>query len=147
MRVKVLAFIVLAVVTEASAQKPPPLKGPLASAKSLSCSFPAFGAVRWGTNPLEPVTGTQEFSFQVDSINYKRAEARIVATGTTLVNMILTQTGMNLVEQTRIGNLNLTTIFAGGAQGQKFLAVHSRHIGDLESAPQTSQAYGTCDLQ
>jgi hypothetical protein len=94
------------------------------------------------------VTGTQDFSFQVDSINYRRNEARLVATGSALVTMILTQTGMNLVEKTQIGNLNVTTIFANGGQGQDFPAVHSRHLGDVDAAPpRTSQAYGRCTAQ
>jgi hypothetical protein len=147
MRVRLLVLMMIAAVASVGAQKQPVLTGPLGSAKAFQCSFPSFGAANWGATPPQVVTGSQEFSFQVDSIDFRKGEANIVASRTAVVTMIATQTGINLFEKTQLGNLNLTTIFAAGGQGTKFLAVHSRHLGELDGIPRTSQAYGTCESQ
>ena len=142
------ALLTIAAAAVASAQKAPtPPPSPLASAKVLACSFPAFGSARWDTATPQVLSGSQEFSFNVDLIDYKRRQARIVAAGTALASLLMTPTGMNVIEQTPAGNVTLTSIFSGGNQGKTYLAVHARHLGEPDGPPRTSQAYGSCLLE
>jgi hypothetical protein len=147
MSVRILAAILLTLSVPASAQKPVPVQGPLTTAKTLLCSFPSFGTARWGDAAPQVITGSQDFSFRIESIDYRNKRAMIVADGNALASLLLTPTGMNIIEQTPIGNVTLTTIFSAGGRGQTFLAVHSRHLGELDGAPRSSQAYGNCQLQ
>lgn len=132
--------------SSAGAQRVRPPASPFATAKSFTCSFPVFAAARWGTTPPETVSGTQEFTFRVEAIDYKKGQARIVASATVPVTVRLAETGLNVIEQTPIGNFILTTIFTAGGEGRTYRAVHSRHLGELTEAPRTSQSYGTCEL-
>jgi len=147
MSVRILAAILLTLAVPASAQKPAPITGPLASAKGLLCSFPSFGTARWGDGSPQVITGSQDFSFRIEGIDYRNKRALIVADGNALASLLLTATGMNVIEQTPIGNVTLTTIFSAGGKDKTFLAVHSRHLGELDGAPRSSQAYGRCELQ
>ncbi len=66
------------------------------------------------------------------------------------MTLLVTPTGLNVIEQTLAGNLTVTTIFSGTAsgEGRTYLAVHSRHLGkDMDLPARASQAYGTCQLQ
>jgi len=146
MRVRMLAVIFVALVAPAGAQQSGQIRGPLSEIKGLACTFPAYATARWSGITPEIVTGKQDFSFQITGIDYRRRRAEVVGGGTALASMLLTETGMNIIEQTPVGNLNLTTVFAAGGQGKTFIAVHARHLGDLASAPRSSQAYGTCEL-
>ncbi|MCC7008104.1 MAG: hypothetical protein IT184_04760 [Acidobacteria bacterium] len=128
------------------AQRGRPAPGPFAAAKALTCSFPVYGAARWDGAAPQAISGTQEFSFRIEGIDYKKNQARIVAAGTVPVTVRLAETGLNVIEQTPIGNFTLTTVFSAGGDGKTFRAVHSRHIGETSDVPRTSQAYGTCDL-
>jgi hypothetical protein len=147
MSVRILAAILLTLAVPASAQKPVPVTGPLSTAKGLLCSFPSFGTARWGEAAPQVITGSQDFSFRVEGIDYKNKRAIIVANGNALASLLLTPTGMNIIEQTPIGNVTLTTVFSGGSRGQTFLAVHARHLGELDGPPRASQAFGSCQLQ
>jgi hypothetical protein len=51
-----------------------------------------------------------------------------------------------VIEATPIGNLNVTTVFVAGGPEGKYIAVHSRHIGDPTPIPSPSQNYGTCTI-
>ena len=91
------------------------------------------------------MSNSQNFSFQITSIDLKKKTARLVAgSASDQVALVLAPVGMQIIEQTPAGNINLTTIFAAGGQGDTFLAAHSRHLGDLNGPPAVSQAYGTC---
>jgi hypothetical protein len=124
-----------------------PARDPLFSAKHLSCSFPVYAAPVWKDGAAQVVSRAQDFNFDIDSID-KKNNARIVATGgaTAHASTIVTPTGLNVIEATPGGNLNITTIFVAGGQDGKYLAVHSRHLGDPNSAPSVSQNYGTCGI-
>jgi hypothetical protein len=147
MRIRVLA-LVLAVVAAAAtgsalrAQKP---SGPFASVTALRCSFPVYATAVW-TQPVPDVSSArQDFTFQIEAIDLKKKNAEIVgAGGSALAAVVLTETGLSVIEQTPIGNLNITTVFAAGGTGSTFLAVHSRHLGDVSGPPHASQSYGTC---
>lgn len=119
---------------------------PLQSIRAFNCSFPTFGVGRWEGMAATVIAGEDTFSFRIDNINLRRAVARVVAAASVDVTARLTDTGLNMIEQTPGGNFILTTIFTGGASADKFHAVHSRHLGDLTTPPSASQFYGTCEV-
>jgi hypothetical protein len=117
---------------------------PLASVKTLACTFPTYSAAEWGDPPSVVTSQQQDFTFRIDAINVKKRNAQIVgASGTTLATAVLTPTGLNVIEQTPIGNFTLTTVFTAGGSDGAYLAVHSRHLGDLSNPPSVSQSYGS----
>ena len=141
---KGIAFYAILALSMSQAQTPatPPA---IATVKAFACSFPLYASVAW-TTPPQVVSQSQQFTFRFDSIDLKKRSGRLVGTGgTTLVSVLATAVGVTLIEQTPLGNVNVTTIFAAGQQSRTFLAVHSRHIGDPTSPPTVSQNYGTCD--
>ena len=142
-----LALSLLVSTAPVLAQKTAAPQGPFAAARGFTCTFPIYDTARWtGTKP-EIFTGDQEFTFQIDAFDFKKGRARLASgTGSTLASVVLTQTGLNVIEQTPIGNFNLTTVFVGGGTGNTYLAVNSRHNGDVSAAPKISQNYGTCEL-
>jgi hypothetical protein len=149
----IVRLIVLVLLAQGQAGSPPtqapqaPPKSPLFSARHLSCSFGLLATAVWKDMTPQVVSKTQDFTLQIDSIDTKKGTARIVSgNASAVVSMIVTQTGLNLVEKTRIGNLNVTTIFAAGGHNNVFLAVLSLHLGDLTGAPSVSQNYGTCEM-
>jgi len=133
--------------TSVAAQKPAPVKGPLATAVSLRCTFSVFVATEWKDGVATPVTNPQDFTFQIDAINLKKKTAQIVFGQTkAAASAFLTSTGLNVIETTPLGNFLLTTVFAAGAQGNTLRAVHSRHLGDLDAPGTAFQHYGTCNV-
>ena len=150
MRIRVATLIVLAIAAPASAQRSSAPADPLASAKSVRCTFPNYAAVKWNGTTGEVLAGAQDFSFQLDSFDFRRNRAQLVGTATTLVTLLVTPMGLNVIEQTLAGNLTVTTIFSGttSGEGRTYLAVHSRHLAkDMDLPARASQAYGTCQLQ
>ncbi len=136
-------------VAPAGAQRTTAGKDPLASAKSLQCSFPNYAAVKWTGTAGEVLGGAQEFSFQIDSFDFRRNRAQLVGATSTLVTLLVTPTGLNVIEQTPAGNITVTTVFSGtAAEGKTYQAVHSRHLGkDVDLPARASQAYGSCELE
>ncbi len=144
--VRFVALVGLMLAGQASPQTPAPSL--LFAAKHLSCSFPVFAAPVWKEGAAQVVSHAQDFTFDVDTIDTKKNSARIVGSngGSAHASTVVTPTGLNIIEATPIGNLNVTTIFIAGGPVGKFLAVHSRHLGDPEAAPSVSQNYGTCQI-
>ena len=144
----VLAVSVPGFSLSIGAQKaPPPPPNPLAAASNLKCSFSSFAVNGWTDVTPNTVTSTEEFQFEIVVTNMKKAKARIVgANASAEAAIVLTPTGMNVIEQTPIGNLMLTTIFTTGGQDGKYLATHSRHVGDIKTVPSPSQHYGYCQV-
>ena len=134
----------------APAQTPAPAAAttsPLASARTLKCTFPAYNSTNWRDGKASTAANSEEFGFQIDAIDSRQRRARIVGTrGSAEASAFLTETGLNVIEQTSIGNFILTTIFTTGGAGDRFAAVHSRHLGDREGLPSASQHTGTCEL-
>jgi hypothetical protein len=129
------------------AQAPAPAPSSLAAAKTVRCTFPKYAATRWIEGTPETVMGTDQFAFEIDAINLKARTARVVAgTASVLVSASTSQTGLNIIEQTPIGNFILTTVFTGGRDGASFRAVHSRHLGDPADLPAVSQYFGSCEI-
>lgn len=147
----VLAVAALAASLAASgqtvaAQKAPAAPpSPFASMQTLKCSFSSYAVNGWRDLKPTPVTASEDFSFQIAVVNVKKGRARLVgATGTIDASLVISSTGLNVIEQTPAGNFTLTTVFAGGGQDGKYLAVHARHV-DLAAAPSPSQHYGFCE--
>lgn len=151
MRICIATLVVFALAATVSAQRSNAPQDPLASAKSVKCTFPNYAAVKWNGTTGEVLGGAQEFSFQLDSFDFRRNRAQLVGTATTLVTLLVTPMGLSAIEQTLAGNLTVTTIFSGtatGTDGRTYLAVHSRHLAkDMDLPARASQAYGTCQLQ
>ncbi len=158
MMVRVVALVALALAGQTSQQsspqtsqqgsQPAAVRSPLFNAKHLSCSFPVYAAPIWKEDAAQVVSKAQDFTFDIDQIDTKKNSARIVATGgaTAHASTVVTPTGVNIIEATPIGNLNVTTVFMAGGPAGKFFAVHSRHLGDVSAAPSPSQSYGTCSI-
>ena len=150
MRIRVATLIVLALAVPASAQRSTAPPDPLASAKSIRCTFPNYAAVKWNGTVGEVLGGAQDLSFQLDSFDFRRNRAQLVGTATTPVSLLVTPMGLSVIEPTLAGNLTVTTVFSGTAsgEGRTYLAVHSRHLAkDMDLPARASQAYGTCQLQ
>ena len=150
MRMRVATLIVLALAAPASAQRANTPQDPLASAKSMRCSFPNYAAVKWNGTTGEVLGGSQDFSFQIDSFDFRRNRAQLVGTTSIPVTLLVTAMGLSIIEQTIAGNLTVTTVYSGTStgDGKTYLAVHSRHLAkDLDLPARASQAYGTCVLQ
>ena len=150
MRMRVATLIVLALTVPASAQRSNTPQDPLASAKSIRCSFPNYAAVKWNGTTGEVLGGAQDFGFQLDSFDFRRNRAQLVGTTSTPVTLLVTPMGLSIIEQTLAGNLTVTTVFSGTTtgEGKTYLAVHSRHLAkDMDLPARASQAYGTCQLQ
>jgi hypothetical protein len=90
MRFTSITVLVLtaAFAVPASGQQPA-TKDPLASAKSLTCTFPNYAAVRWEGTSGEVLGGKQEFSFQIDSFDFRRNRAQLVGASSTLVTLLV----------------------------------------------------------
>jgi hypothetical protein len=138
---------VLVLSVGVAAQKPAPVKGPLATAVSLRCTFSSFVATEWKDGVPTSVVNPQDFSFQIETINLKKKTARIVfGPASAAASAFLTSTGLNVIETTALGNFLMTTVFVAGAQGNTLQAVHSRHLGDLNALGTAFQHYGTCNV-
>lgn len=126
---------------------PPPPPNPLAAIPAFRCSFPKHVATEWVNGSPLSLAGEEEFTFQITTLNMRRGAARIVGSGggTAEVATVLTATGLNVIEQTGLGNFILTTIFTAGGQDRVYRAAHSRHLGDLSAPPSVSQHFGTCE--
>jgi hypothetical protein len=127
-------------------QAPPP-PNPLASIPTFRCSFPKHVATEWVNGQPVTVAGEEQFTFQITNINLRRGNARLVGAGggTADVTAMLSGTGLNVIEQTGLGNFILTTIFTTGGADRVYPAAHSRHLGDVSALPSVSQHFGTCE--
>ena len=105
MRIRVATLIVLALAVPASAQRSNTPQDPLASAKSVRCTFPNYAAVKWNGTTGEVLGGSQDFSFQIDSFDFRRNRAQLVGTTSIPVTLLVTPMGLSIIEQTIAGNL------------------------------------------
>jgi len=129
------------------AAKPPVAVNPLAAAQTLHCAFTSYAVTGWKDGTSMTVTADETFAFDIAVVNLKKSRGRVIgAQASADATVVLTPTGMNVIEQTLLGNFLLTTVFTSGAADGRFLAIHSRHVGDLATAPSPSQHYGTCRI-
>jgi len=117
------------------------------TAGGLKCTFPTYATYEMVKGVPDVIQGKQELAIQIASIDTTRRSAQIIGgTGTAEATLLLTQTGLTVIERTPIGNVIITTVFVAGGQGTTRRAVHSRHYGDLNAPPSPSQSYGSCEV-
>jgi hypothetical protein len=118
----------------------------LIAARSLKCSFPWYASANWQLDhPQVKSASQQEFGFQVDGIDYRKATARII--GNAGADDLAASQGtdsVSFIEQVPVGSLNLTTVYAWRDKAGRFKAVHSRHTAI--GGPSPSQNYGYCEV-
>ena len=150
MTVRFVVLVAIALAGQPPAAQQKPAQNPLFSATHLTCSFPVYAAPVWKDGAAQVVSRAQDFTFDIDAIDTrpKKNSAQIVGKGGVAAHAstVVTPVALNVIEATPIGNLNVTTVFVAGGEDGKYIAVHSRHIGDLTSAPAPSQNYGTCTI-
>lgn len=121
--------------------------GPFVKARGFSCTFPRYAAAAWDGLSARVIDGEDNLHLRITDVNLRRGVARFGAGSVTVeVTARLSDTGFNIIEQTPAGNFNLTTVFVAGGSADRYLAVHSRHLGDLTTPPSASQYYGTCEV-
>ena len=115
------------------------------AARSLKCAFPTVTSLDWKANDIKPTVSQQDFGFNLDGIDHKAYQARLIGNlGAVDLAVIDGFKVIPFVETTASGNVNVTTVFAEAAPGnRRFKAVHSRHVHML-GGPLPSQAYGYC---
>jgi hypothetical protein len=145
-RLGVTLVLALAAPVAAAQRQTPPPPNPLSLIRAFQCTFPRYVATEWPAGGSVTREGTDDnFTFRITEINLRRSVARIVGTGGSVpASAMVGETGLNVVEQTGLGNFILTSIFRAGADGQVYLAAHSRHLGDPKTPPSVSQHFGTC---
>lgn len=152
---QVIAMAILGLGTAVYAQEPAPAPAPaqasapaanpFATAQTLSCSFSTYTVGGWKGAAPTAVIGDENYAFQIVVVNLKKGRAQIVGdTGARPASLVLSDTGLTVIEPTPVG-LTMTTAFANGGQDGQFLAVHARHV-DLKPTPSPSQHYGTCKI-
>jgi hypothetical protein len=141
-----VAAAIIGLGTAVQAQQPAaPAANPFATAQTLSCSFATYTVGGWKDVTPTAVIGDENYSFQIVVVNLKRGRAQIVGeTGARPASLVLSDTGLTVIEPTPVG-FTMTTAFANGGQDGQFLAVHARHV-DLKPTPSPSQHYGTCKI-
>lgn len=144
---RAFALLVLVALVSAPVAAQRPAASPFADIRGLKCTFMSVASAEFVNGAPRVTTIPNGFSFEVTDVDVRRGRARIVGSngGTAEVTLILTGTSLNLFEQTRIGNMNVTSIFAAGGPPGRYLTVFSQHLGDMAGAPSASQAYGACE--
>ena len=130
----VACSLVTAVGTSALAKELP---------SAFKCRFATgyFSAPEGGTFETKPA-GKMEFT--IAAINADQGSAQMVGNmGATPLAILRGGYTLNFLEQTPVGNINLTTVYTASDAEGRFYAVHSRHIGTAEDA-MVSQYLGSC---
>lgn len=94
----------------------------------------------WSSDPKDSM-------MTIDSINIKEGTARLIGNaGAEDLIVLISSSGLNFIERTPSGNINLTTIFSTKIKGtNKYPVVESRHIG-TSWTPMPSQYYGEAEI-
>jgi hypothetical protein len=118
----------------------------LRGARSLKCAFPWFASADWEKDQPQLKSATQqELDFQIDGIDYRNSKARIIGNAWAEDLLVFQGTdSTSFIEQTPVGAVNLTTVFAWRDKSGRFKAVHSRHTAI--GGPSPSQNYGHCQV-
>jgi hypothetical protein len=147
MTVRFVALVGMMLAAQAATPQKATAPDPLFGAHHFTCSFSLYAARVLKDGAAQVVSGAKDTAFDIDSIDTKKNRARIVGTtGSGPASLLVTGVSVNVIEITAGGNLNVTTIFAGGGPEGKYLAVHSRHLGGPNSDLTPSQNYGTCAI-
>ncbi len=119
----------------------------LMNAKSLKCEFDSGNVAVWESSKVKVEKDNFDASIVFDSIDLKAGKARMIGEiGAVDVIVLATGAGLTFIEETGVGNLIFTTVFAYYAKGTTdFIAVTSRHL-DFLIKPLPSQYHGTCKV-
>jgi hypothetical protein len=116
-----------------AAQKPAPVKGPLATAVALALHVLVIRRDRMEGRRADlgrSIPRTSRFRLS-PSISRKKTARIVFGQASAAASAFLTSTGLNVIETTALGNFLMTTVFVAGRRGNTLQAVHSRHLGDL----------------
>jgi hypothetical protein len=124
----------------------------LGTVKSLKCSFPLVVTTdAWTLDALPKLqtNNAQKFEFQLDSIDIKTGDARVIGS-VSAVNATVLMHGSNLhfieIQPPSLlstGNLHTLTVFPPANALGMFRAVYSRHYAGTDDLI-VSQNYGSC---
>ena len=121
----------------------------LLEARSIRCELAKGTQASWdgGRLKLEGSDFGEGGKVTFDSIDAEAGKARIIANaGAGDVFVLVTVSGLTFLEQTSLGSINLTTVFASydSPASRRFVAVSSRHQN--LNGPFPSQYHGTCSI-
>jgi hypothetical protein len=131
-------------------QAPPPAQA-LATAKSISCTFPVNATGTWKAGEPAAETKTSRLTVQFAEIDVDDGTARLIGNfGPSTIIVRLTADTLHFVQAFRDGPLYTTTIFPKPTRDGRLQAVHSRHEFTDVSLPgftsRPEQYYGDCAL-
>jgi hypothetical protein len=144
-----VAFYLLGSAVAVTAQQTPEASVPvirsLLAARSLKCSFNANAVADWKSGKPNVTRGHEDFGLHFDSIDVTAQKARLIGNQIAGdVTLFATEAGLHFMEQTPIGNIIITTVFASRSS-DGFIAVSSRHMS-FPGRPLPSQYHGICKL-
>ena len=117
----------------------------LFAVRSLKCTFPWYASAEWESDTPKLKTASQAFEFQIDGINLRDRVARLIGNaGSADLNAHRGADSITFTEQTLMGSLHTTTVFAFRDSQGRFKVVHSRH--PIINGPSPSQNYGFCQV-
>jgi hypothetical protein len=119
----------------------------LMNAKSLKCEYGSGAVAVWESSKVKVEKDNFDASIVFDSIDLTTGKARMIGEiGAVDVIVFATGAGLTFIEETGVGNLHITTVFASYAKGTTdFIVVTSRHLMFI-SKPLPSQYHGTCKV-
>lgn len=139
MRQALALATILALATPASAD----VFSELAAAKTLRCTFPTGNFGAWDEGKFSTGKTTDTMTSVFHSIDRGEGTARLIGNVGAEDVMVV---GLNFVEVTTSGNMNITTVFPiqvqsktgkGGLPKRGFAAVLSRHFYGFDNAVPT----------
>ena len=140
----IVAAFVVCIAAAASAQIVAPVNDvrALLAVRSLKCTFPWYASADWNEDAPKVKNATQEFGFNIDSIDYPKGSARMI--GNAGAEDLVAASGeatVSFIEQVPVGSFNITTVYAWRNKAGHFKAVHSRNTAI--GGPSPSQNYGS----
>ena len=121
----------------------------LLNAESIECDFGKGTEALWEKGKLKLVASDFGAAVKIafESIDAKEGKARLNGNlGGRDVLVFFTGSGITFLEQTGMGNINITTVFFKykSPAARHFIAVTSRH--HVFNDPYPSQYHGTCSI-
>jgi hypothetical protein len=134
-----------------SAAAQDPIKGRLATVKSLKCTFPLMAVGTWNAKEPEAKVKPSTLVLQFQEINADEGTARLGANVGVYDIVVRYANGyLHLIQSFLDGPLYTTTVLEKQTAGGKFKAMHSRHehtdisLPGFTSSPE--QYYGECEI-
>ena len=127
------------------------VKGKLAAAKSLKCTFPLVAVGTWGAKEPEAKVKPVNLVLQFEAINADEGTARLEASvGAYDITVRYAGGYLHFIQSFLDGPLYTTTVLEKPTSGGKLKAMHSRHeytdvtLPGFTSSPE--QYYGECEI-